>query len=149
MSETKIRTEQIETMPKFHVYQNGNQSISSNVLADVEFDTEAFDIGDDFNTTTYTWTCPEDGYYFLYVQVYFSVGAAADDLLVQIYNGSSTSFLTTRLSAGSTDQHSVNGSRLMYVTAGQEMLVRVRNGNNNDTVNAGIELSYFGGYKVA
>jgi hypothetical protein len=48
----------------FSAYQTGDTVIATtDVEQDVEFDTEVYDIGSNFNTGTYTFTAPVTGYY--------------------------------------------------------------------------------------
>jgi hypothetical protein len=54
--------------PCFSVYLSGNQSnITAGSWVTVEFDTESFDQGNNFNTGTYTFTAPVTGKYLLTV----------------------------------------------------------------------------------
>lgn len=47
----------------------GMTNFATNTYHDISFDTEHFDLGSDFNTTTYTYTAPVDGNYFFLVDV--------------------------------------------------------------------------------
>lgn len=60
--------------PAFWAYCTGLTSINVNSGTQVQFNTEKFDIGSNFNTSTYTFTAPVTGKYFL------SAGCRIDDL---------------------------------------------------------------------
>lgn len=55
------------------VYGDTNQpNIGAGVDTLVEFNQETYDIGGDFNTGTYKFICPVDGYYETYLQIYWA-----------------------------------------------------------------------------
>ena len=57
----------------FSVSMSGNQALGSGTSdIDVQFNTEHFDTKANFNTSTYTFTAPVDGIYFLSLNINFS-----------------------------------------------------------------------------
>jgi hypothetical protein len=61
--------------PMFSAYISGNQSISNNTATTVAYNTEVFDTGSDFNNSTYKWTVPETGKYFMNVRMAYDSSA--------------------------------------------------------------------------
>jgi len=53
----------------FSAYINATQSVSSATETTITFDTERYDLGSNFNTTTYTYTAPSAGKYLFNYQV--------------------------------------------------------------------------------
>jgi len=51
--------------PTFSSYMTTNQNVSAGTAVTVQFDAERFDIGGNFNTTSYIFTAPVDGKYSL------------------------------------------------------------------------------------
>jgi len=65
----------VANTPMFSAYINGNQSISNNTATTVAYNTEVFDTGSDFNNSTYKWTVPETGKYFMNVRMAYDSSA--------------------------------------------------------------------------
>ena len=63
----------------FAVKMNGDQSVSHNTDAIVEFDTESIDLGNNFNTSTYKYTVPSAGYYLFTANLH--IASDSDGLL--------------------------------------------------------------------
>jgi len=74
----------------FHAYTNGNQSVNSGTKTVMEFDTETFDIGSDFNTTNYRWT-PPAGYVIVGVTLYYAECHASGQWAIIYKNGTDVS----------------------------------------------------------
>ena len=55
-------------VPMFQVHAAGNQYVSDDGL--VEYDTEDHDVGGNFDTSTYKFTAPVNGYYHMHAHVY-------------------------------------------------------------------------------
>ena len=48
----------------FYAYLNNTQTVTDNTSTTVAFNTEVFDLGSAFNTSTYSYTPPSTGYYY-------------------------------------------------------------------------------------
>lgn len=76
------------TGPAFSAYQSSAQTLSSNTLTKIQFQTEEFDTNNNFDSTTnYRFTPTVDGYY--QVNALFNIGATNTSGIVYLYkNGS-------------------------------------------------------------
>tara|TARA_Y100000004_G_scaffold192893_1_gene254249 strand:+ start:489 stop:1091 length:603 start_codon:yes stop_codon:yes gene_type:complete len=63
----------------FYAIMNGSQSISADTDTLVQFNTERYDLGSNFNTSTYIYTAPSAGYYKFDVACH--VASASDSQL--------------------------------------------------------------------
>ena len=64
MAQTKIRVQQTKNDIKFRAYLNADQNdITDNTWTVVHLDTEHYDTSGNFNTSTYQFIPPVDGYY--------------------------------------------------------------------------------------
>lgn len=60
----------LPSLVKAHFTGSGTVNISlATGAAVIPFDTEDFDLNDEFDTTTYTYTAKQDGYYNIHVQI--------------------------------------------------------------------------------
>ena len=119
----------------FRVTKNGDQTgVSAGVWTKVTSWTEAYDIGADFATPT--WTCPATGYYSFSVSLrtYSTTTAAANRQEIALYkNGSANTYLAAGI--GATDI-TLAGTTTMYLSASDTIEVYVSNDNTNSTVDA-------------
>lgn len=74
--------------PGCSVYLSGDQTITHNTWTVVQFNTELYDHGSDFNTATYTFTAPCDGVYSVIFQIYTAETDSAAQYC-KIMNGAS------------------------------------------------------------
>ena len=73
-------------VPMFQVHASGNQYVDSDHT--IEFDTEEIDVGGNFNTSTYQFTAPVNGYYHMHAHVYVDVDSGTDANIRYLVNGS-------------------------------------------------------------
>jgi hypothetical protein len=79
----------VPSQSSFSVYNGttvtGQTGTVGTGLVPVTFDTEVFDQGSDFNTSTFTWTCPVAGRCWLYAQVTLkSLTSAATSCITEL-----------------------------------------------------------------
>jgi hypothetical protein len=119
----------------FRVTKNGDQTgLSAGVWTKVTSWTEAYDIGADFATPT--WTCPATGYYSFsaIVRTYSSTTASANRQQIALYkNGSSNTILAAGI--GATDI-TLAGTTTLYLVANDTIEVYVSNDNTSGNVEA-------------
>lgn len=132
--------------PAFKAYNNANawQSFgASGVYVDMSFNTEDHDIGGNYDTSTYTFTCPVDGVYMFGAQFLHDANASGQ----------------VRILVNGTDQiafaeNSVQGDMTQTVTthsmtAGDTVKAQGKVGNTNaDDWYATESYSFFFGYLV-
>lgn len=146
---TYVDANAASSVVKFQAYVGSNQSISSGALTDLNLTSESFDTGSDFDTTNKYFTVPADGYYYFYAQAEFAVGGDGNELLLRIKSSGGTVYATGRYSAGGAGNAIVNTSCLVFLSAGTNVMIDVRNNSSNDTITAGTTSSYLFGYEVA
>jgi len=84
---------------KVRAYVNSIQSVVTETLSVIRFNTENWDTGSDFNTSTFKFTAPADGYYKVTGTLRFQSGGVGNQLNVHIYKNSTA--VTTALLFGS------------------------------------------------
>ena len=124
------------------VYLSGNQTLSSGVIEIVEFDTESWDFGNDFNTGTYKYTTPHAGYYDVVADIVYDIAADADRIVTFIYVDAANVYNRFNESGG-TYFVSVSINKTIYCTAGQTIDIRAQNLDAADTINSGVKSSFF------
>lgn len=74
-----------------HVYLSANQTLTNQTVTTVTFNSEVYDLGSNFNTSTYTFRAPEAGYYQVTWNVLLSSAAytAGNYLLARVIKNSS------------------------------------------------------------
>ena len=134
------------TKPSFKAYNNAGawQSFgSSGVYHDMTFSTEDHDIGGNYDTSTYTFTCPVDGVYMFGGQYLHDANASAQIRI--LVNGTAQIAFT---------ENSVQGDMTQTVTtrnmtAGDTVKAQGKVGNtNNDDWYALESYSFFFGYLI-
>lgn len=126
-----------------------------NTLYTFPFDTEFFDIGGDFNTSTYTFTAPADGYYQL--NTYIRLDNNDRSMAYAQFRLSTT---TQTYERGIWDPNAfyndvtywnMFSSDLVYMNSGDTAKPQWYQGNGNANVDipAGANQSMFSGYRVA
>jgi len=69
---------------KVRVYLSSATTIADVTELIIPFDTEGWDTGSDFNTSTYKFTAPNTGYYLVTFRVIIQAAAADDDIFIYI-----------------------------------------------------------------
>jgi len=72
------------------VFLSNDQSIPVSTTTKIEFDSKAYDSGNNFDTSTHNWTCPKDGLYAVNVQVAFEGASDGVDRRVVIATGTNS-----------------------------------------------------------
>jgi hypothetical protein len=121
-------------------FLSSDQSISSGSVSKIQFDSEVYDNGSNFDTTANEWTCPANGLYAVNLQVDFFGGAGGDQRDVIIGSGTSSSSTgeganNRRVSSDLTDKISV--STINKYNSGDTISGYASNTNSNDTLNSG------------
>jgi len=121
------------------VFLSGNQSISGGGRKKIQFDSTVYDSGNNFDTSSHSWTCPEDGLYMAHLQVHFTGGGTDEPREVAI--GTETN--DTPLDVGSFNRQasSASGNRIASssinkYTSGDTISGYAGNANQSDDLNS-------------
>lgn len=134
----------LRTQSKARASLGTNQSLTANVQTTLQLDTEQFDVGSDFNTSTYTFTAPIAGYYLTLGGSRWSVAADGDglDLFIVVSGSGAVGGSRHNLrTSGANPQH-VNTSTIVKLPAAGTIILQGRNVSNNDTVEAGTDFTF-------
>jgi hypothetical protein len=91
-----------------------NNNVSNGAI--FPFSAVVFDIGNNFNTSTYRFTAPISGYYLFHVQI-FRNSASQDNLVINLYKNGSP-ITTVRTYTGTVADSSIGFATIWNVTAG-------------------------------
>jgi len=137
------------------VFLSSGQSISQSAREKIQFDTEAYDSDNNFDTSTHNWTCPQDGLYMANLQV--RIGGSGGDQSRQLVIGTATDALPDNEGAVSQHVSSDNEDRLSVSTineysSGDTIAAYFINFGNSDLVQGGsgndrtfLEVAFLGG----
>jgi hypothetical protein len=104
----------------------------------VKFNSEVFDSGGNFNTTTYQYTTPSDGYYLVSYVIRFS-SVAGTSASVSVWVGGSQygdeQFATAEFPTGD-NKGTVSGTHIIYANASTTIDVRAETGDANADIQA-------------
>jgi hypothetical protein len=144
-----VDSEALKCTVGFHATVSGVQSIPNNTITTIEFDTEVFDIGSDYNTGTYTFTCPVTGYY------HFTAGAGIVDVSdgngvqVYIFKNGATFAAQVCYSAAGVNNPNPNVSIFTLCTSGDEISVSISHDDGSaSNLTTSTATTYFCGYLV-
>jgi len=142
--------------PAFHVYRNGNQSISNNTTTKVQFNAETFDTANAFDSSTnYRFTPQTSGKYYFYAGIYIANGSSAslEEYQIQIQKNGSSKLINTidRRTSGIGYNISVPVSGLLEANGSSdyfEVHANVVWGGGSQNIIGAVNQTYFGGYKI-
>ena len=137
----------------FHVTMGSTQSLPNNTYTIMEFDTESFDIGSNFNTSTYKFTAPVAGKYWFNAAMRSSSSHGSDDDLA-IYKGSSAYVQESQFNQVSgpayvTSSNTMNISCIMDMAASDTASVYAHTETGPWTIGNGSTVTFFEGFRIA
>ncbi len=145
-----------QNTPNFHVYRNGNQSISNNTATKIQFNAETYDTANAFDSSSnYRYTPQTSGKYYLYAHIYIANGSSASmqEYSINIYkNGSKiagnsldhrTSGLGYNFMVPVSTVVESNGSSDYY-----EVYANVNWSGGSQNIVGSASQTFFGGYKL-
>jgi hypothetical protein len=122
-------------------FLSSDQSISSGSTSKIQFDSEVYDNGSNFDTTTNEWTCPANGLYAVNLQVKFGLGGSNGDARQVLIGSSSTATPNNNGASNeraSSDVLSISSvSTVNKYTQSDTIAGYVRNRDSSDTINSG------------
>lgn len=100
----------------------------------VELDTENYDVGSDFNTTTYTFTAPVTGYYLVngFVRLLNAV-TGSYQLLFNVTGTGNNYGLRQNVNASVYSRPNLYQTAVMYLTASDTSVMRIYNDSGAST----------------
>jgi len=137
------------------VFLSSDQSISQGDFEKIQFDSQVYDSGNNFDTSTHNWTCPADGLYAVNLQVRFSGGSSGQNR--RSFIGTETDPEPTNEGAlkeeTNTNQFETQALFTMNkYSSGDKIAAYARNKDSNDSLNSNskstntfLEVAFFGG----
>jgi len=138
----------------FSAYINATQSVSSATETTITFDTERYDLGSNFNTTTYTYTAPSAGKYLFNYQVMLKGNSDTVLLAANVMvkkNGSAFRDFENNFSANYINKVDQNATLIADLSSSDAILLKcyVSTTSGTPSVQGTITNSYFEGYRIA
>ena len=141
----------------FQAYMSSNQNVTTSTTT-IQFNSEQFDIGSDFNTSTYTFTAPSTGKYLFNVLLWFNTIQSAVSYYDLTLVTSNRSYSLVSLDARGFDTnvayYTMQGHLLVDMDASDTASVSILQGGGVSgtttiqTTNFGLRASLFTGYLV-
>jgi len=137
------------------VFLSSDQSISQNTNEKIQFDSEVYDSGNNFSTSSHDWTCPKDGLYMANLHIYFQGGGPDQDRRLMI--GTATNPIPnnegTRVIDDSSDSNrAMSASTINKYSSGDTIAGYAKNNNSSDELQGGpdsfetfLEVAFLGG----
>lgn len=118
------------------VYLNVAQNnLVNNTWTTVQLAQENFDVGSNFNTGTYTFTAPADGYYYVAFSVGFGNTIVGNKrYMARVYDGSNARIQATFSVGDSTGAINAGGSKLLYLSENDTLVLQALSSSGGDTV---------------
>jgi len=137
----------------FHVTMGSTQSLPNNVHTKLNFDTETFDIGSNFNTTNKDFTAPVAGKYYFNTAMRSSTTHGSDDDLMIYKNAASyaaeSQFNQVSGPAYVTASNTMNISCIMDMAALDTASVYANTETGAWTMGNGSTVTFFEGFRIA
>tara|TARA_Y100000296_G_C5159888_1_gene251209 strand:- start:38 stop:745 length:708 start_codon:yes stop_codon:yes gene_type:complete len=137
----------------FHVTMGSTQSLPNNTYTIMEFDTESFDIGSNFDTSTYKFTAPVAGKYYFNAAMRSSATHGSDDDLAIYKNASAyvqeSQFNQVSGPAYVTSSNTMNISCIMDMAASDTASVYANTETGPWTMGNTSTVTFFEGFRIA
>jgi hypothetical protein len=138
---------------------DSTQSLPNNTYTILEFDTETFDVGSNFDTSTYKFTAPVAGKYYFNTAMRSSTTHGSDDDL-SIYKGDTGGGTNTAYATESqfnqvsgpayvTASNTMNISCIMDMAASDTASVYANTETGAWTMGNGSTVTFFEGFRIA
>jgi len=137
----------------FSAYIGSTQTVTSGAQVTLTFDTERYDLGSNFNTSTYAYTPPSTGYYMFNFAVSFRGGANTNLARCNVgMQKASSTFQDWEKDFSASYVLNAGTSATIFAnvtdTDAYKLFVNVTDQSGNPSVLGTITNSYFEGYRV-
>jgi hypothetical protein len=122
------------------VFLSANQSISAASNAKIQFDSEVYDSGGNFDTGTHNWTCPETGLYAVTLQIRYIGGGDGQQRRAIIGTGTDALPSNTgafNLEGSSETKDTLAASTINKYASGDTIAAYAENIDADDTLESG------------
>jgi len=135
--------------PKASAYMNNDQTIASGVDTTIQLNTENFDIGSNFDVTTYTYTIPLTGYYQM--SAHAVIDSTIDGGAYVLYLKVNTAIVRRSiLVPGGTGGADLAINDILYLTVNDTVLLSIYQATgSNQTLKSGIDDTYLTIHKLS
>jgi len=116
-----------------------NQAIAAGVSEEIIYDTEYYDIQNEYNLSTGRFTTKESGRYLVTVSTAYYVGAANDLIYVSILVNGSTRLWAMKFANTAGTQNIAAPSLIVELDANDYISSKALNATNNDTVYGNVQ----------
>lgn len=121
-----------------------SQSFTAGTYQVIQFKTVESDTKNGWNSSTYTYTIPEDGWYYIYTSLEFSVGGTSRTVCRIEKNGSAIRYGINQIKNMS---GSVQLMEIRYCAKGEQYRIQAKCDDIASTLNAGVS-SFFQIFKI-
>jgi len=155
LTATDITAETISltSQPGFSAYRASGKSIATGTETTIDFTTERYDIGGDFDSTTGIFTAPSDGIYTFSWGVWSgsAIWATGHIWYARCYLNDTTAVADSGLQTqvAGTYAISANGSIILQLSTGDTVRIKVYHTRGLNTLTATIFQCYFSGHKIS
>lgn len=144
-----ITSEKLSSTVSFKAYHTGSQSLTAGSYGVIQFNTEVYDTGSDFNTTTYKFVAPVAGIYHFDGRLNWTAMGAQDWASALYKNGSVIAYGDYMSGAADEGGNSSTGvSTDLKLAANDEVQLFGYVQTSARTVKADVTLCYFSGHLV-
>jgi len=133
----------------FFAYLGSSQSVNNGSVTVVNFDTEGFDTGSDYDTTNKYYVAPSDGKYYFCVGLKFDAFADQQSFTMYLKVGGTNRVLKQMTSSGAGLQMQNLSCMIDLNTSDQVQLSVYQASGSAQSLNTNNALCYFRGYKIA
>ena len=132
---------------KFKSYMSSTQALSATTWTKLNMNTESFDTNSNYNTGTYFYTIPVDGFYVFFVSAQL-LSQAGTVYVTSISKDGTNEFRRMGEIPNTTGNITLNGYVMEQFTAGETVCAMGYTGTAK-TINSGVGVSYFGGFLMS
>lgn len=134
-----VTSEKLGVAIAARAYRNGAFTVGAE--ADIVFDTENFDIGGDFNTTTGEFTAPITGYYHVDANLSITNIGDGEQVILRVYLNATAVALATGVGSAAGSDPRINVSDIIFAQAG-DLILATSNCGASVTGGVGSSLTY-------